>query len=449
MPDDPTRTGCAFSGWYTERNGGGSPFTASTTVTANITVYAKWSCTVTFNADGGKPVTQALTVVSGGTVGNGNMPDDPTRTGCAFDGWYTGQGGGGSPFTGSTTVTESITVYAKWLCTVTFNGDAGTPAAQTRNVVLGGTVGNGNMPSSPTRSGCAFGGWYTERNGGGSQFIGSTTVTESITVYAKWIDLYTVTFNANDASGTPPDGQTVSAGGSVALPGQGGMARPGYTFSGWNTSADGMGTSYSAGASYTPTGNVTLYAQWTSDIPDNLSLNDIFGWISNNAVEGGSYPVTLKADETIPPRTLSYGGKNVAVILKGDDTERTVTVNTNGSLFTLENGVTLTLGSNIALSGRSSNTAPLLRVNSGGTLVMDTGSRIYGNTNTNNTYTYTYTYGGGVYVNGGEFIMNGGTISGNTASSSSSSSSSPCGGGVFNAGTFTMSGGTISGNTAP
>jgi uncharacterized repeat protein (TIGR02543 family) len=40
---------------------------------------------------------------------------------------------------------------------------------------------------------------------------------------------------------------------------------PGYTFAGWNTEANGSGTNYSAGATYTLSGSVTLYAQWTAN----------------------------------------------------------------------------------------------------------------------------------------------------------------------------------------
>jgi uncharacterized repeat protein (TIGR02543 family) len=47
--------------------------------------------------------------------------------------------------------------------------------------------GGPGMPSDPTRSGYTFSGWYTETNGGGSQFTGDTTVSVDITVYAKWI----------------------------------------------------------------------------------------------------------------------------------------------------------------------------------------------------------------------------------------------------------------------
>jgi uncharacterized repeat protein (TIGR02543 family) len=69
--------------------------------------------TVTFNADGGSPGTQTRMVSGGGTVGS-DMPDEPARSDYDFGGWHTGQNGGGTEFTDSTIVTESITVYARW-----------------------------------------------------------------------------------------------------------------------------------------------------------------------------------------------------------------------------------------------------------------------------------------------------------------------------------------------
>ncbi|MDR0562347.1 MAG: InlB B-repeat-containing protein [Spirochaetaceae bacterium] len=111
------RSGYTFGGWYTAQNGGGTQFTATTPVTANITVYAKWTTgqtaqyTVTFNPDGGTVSPTTAQVNSGETVGT--LPA-PAKTGYTFGGWYTAQNGGGTQFTATTPVTANITVYAKW-----------------------------------------------------------------------------------------------------------------------------------------------------------------------------------------------------------------------------------------------------------------------------------------------------------------------------------------------
>jgi hypothetical protein len=161
------------------------------------------------------------------------------------------------------------------------------------------------------------------------------------------------------------------------------------------------------------------------------SLSEALAWLSTNAVEGGDYSFTIRANESLAPQTLSYDGKTVGVTLDGGDAERTVSLSSNGSLFTIKNGVTLTLGENVTLQGRSDNTASLASVN-GGTFTMS-GGEISGNTATYD--------GGGVYVNGGTFTMNGGEISGNTATYD--------GGGVrVSYGTFTKQAGVIYGADA-
>jgi uncharacterized repeat protein (TIGR02543 family) len=43
MPSEPAKCGYTFGGWYTARNGYGDKFTASTTVTGDIRVYAGWN----------------------------------------------------------------------------------------------------------------------------------------------------------------------------------------------------------------------------------------------------------------------------------------------------------------------------------------------------------------------------------------------------------------------
>lgn len=70
----------------------------------------------------------------------------------------------------------------------------------------------------------------------------------------------TVTYDANAGTGAI----TASvANGARTVSNGAGFSMSGYSFTGWNTAANGSGTAVAAGASYTPSGNVTLYAQWT------------------------------------------------------------------------------------------------------------------------------------------------------------------------------------------
>jgi len=86
-----------------------------------------------------------------------------------------------------------------------------------------------------------------------------------IAIFVK--QTYKITFNANGGTGTVPSAQTVNAGSSITLPSGGGLTRSGYAFGGWNTNTGGTGVNYSAGSSYTVTGNVTLYAKWDAVAP--------------------------------------------------------------------------------------------------------------------------------------------------------------------------------------
>ena len=72
---------------------------------------------------------------------------------------------------------------------------------------------------------------------------------------------FTVTFDANGGEGTM-DPQTVREDTPAELS-HNGFTREGYSFTGWNTAADGTGTAYDNGGKITAKENITLYAQWT------------------------------------------------------------------------------------------------------------------------------------------------------------------------------------------
>jgi hypothetical protein len=171
---------------------------------------------------------------------------------------------------------------------------------------------------------------------------------------------------------------------------------------------------------------------------DVTNLSETLSWLSANAASSTHYTLLLRKNESLPPQRLTYSGMDITIALKGKGGERTVSLEGNGSLFTVESGVTLVLEEGITLKGHSDNTRSLVTVNSGGNLVLKDGGEISGNTAHGSLVLVNS--GGGVLVNSdGTFTMNGGVISDNTAK---------YGGGVHVWGTFTMNGGVISGNTA-
>ena len=108
-PQDPTREGYVFAGWHLD----GIAFDFKLSVTKDITLVATWTKvapvthTVTFSDPEGKTTTPAQTVNDGATA---TAPQDPTRDGYTFDGWYLD----GEKYDFSTPVTEDITLVAKW-----------------------------------------------------------------------------------------------------------------------------------------------------------------------------------------------------------------------------------------------------------------------------------------------------------------------------------------------
>lgn len=88
---------------------------------------------------------------------------------------------------------------------------------------------------------------------------------------------YLVVYDGNGSdTGTPPSDDTAYVeGDTVVVRGAGTMGRSGgYSFLNWNVAADGTGDSYLAGGVFTmPAGNVTLYAQWTSEATYTVTYN--------------------------------------------------------------------------------------------------------------------------------------------------------------------------------
>jgi uncharacterized repeat protein (TIGR02543 family) len=317
FPANPARSGYDFAGWNTAAGGSGTEFTASTTVSGDISVYAKWqeilpgSYTVTFKMNDGTETVHDLKTVTPPAATVADFPGNPVRMGYLFGSWNTAANGSGTGFTGSTTVTGNITVYAKWdtySYMVTFDNDGGTTAANpAAKTVASPDTTIDTLPAPPTKTGYNFGGWYTEKTGGGSAFTASTTVTGNITVYAKWNTYsYTVTFD-NDDGTTPANPATkIVASPATTIDGLPGVppTKTGYNFGGWYTEKTGGGDAFTA--TTTVTENIRVYAKWDTYSYTVTFDNDGGTTAANPAAKIVASPATTIDVLPAPPTNTGY-----------------------------------------------------------------------------------------------------------------------------------------------
>jgi len=273
-----TVTATAASGYYVFKGWSGDSTSTKTTMTVtmnkNKTLTANFEDTrrasVYFDGNGATVgVPEAKNVLKGTVItlpGQGSM----AITDSIFIGWNTSRDGKGTNYAADTsyTVTNNVTLYAKWATikrTVTYSGDIATSGVPKSVTVDSGTVITLSGQGSMARTGYAFVGWNTNSSGRGTDYAANSsyTVTSNVTLYAKWTKKPTVTYNGNGTMDGIPQPVTVDSGTVITLPSQGSMVRTDYNFVGWNTSNSGSGTDYAANSSYTVTNNVTLYAKWT------------------------------------------------------------------------------------------------------------------------------------------------------------------------------------------
>jgi len=107
---------------------------------------------------------------------------------------------------------------------------------------------------------------------------------------------YTVDFSVNGGNGTPPASQTVDIGSDITLPLGTGLSKVGYAFGGWSIYSSGAGDVYRPGTSYTPDGNIIIYAKWndvsvplTEDTWQNTGKTSVDVWFLFNVTSGTTY----------------------------------------------------------------------------------------------------------------------------------------------------------------
>ena len=160
-------------------------------------------------------------------------------------------------------------IFTEYQRKLTYDANGGEGAIDSATGVSGESVTVAE--NGFTRNDYTFTGWNTQADGKGTAYKpgDSFKLTDEDTVlYAQWSKnapaQVNVSYDANGGTGTMKS-ITGDVGSKIVIE-QNGFARSGYTFTGWNTQADGKGIAYKAGDSFALTDKDTVfYAQWSKN----------------------------------------------------------------------------------------------------------------------------------------------------------------------------------------
>ena len=204
---------------------------------------------------------------------------DYVRSGYSIATWNTEADGSGISYTigsssyGTTfhaaagTNINNVTLYAQWALnrTITFDKNASDATGTMGSQTINGGASAALTSNAFSRSGYAFNGWSTNPDGTGTSYntgasysVPADNTEANVTLYAKWIPIYTITFYANGGTGNSYT-QTIAGNVTDYLYGNQ-FTRSNYYFKGWSTSSGASNTvEYRAGQALTPSSNMTLY----------------------------------------------------------------------------------------------------------------------------------------------------------------------------------------------
>lgn len=323
-----TRDGYTFVTWNTQADCKGNAVKPNSewTLRGSSTLYACWAGnaqTLTYHGNG---ATGGNTAAQSGKTGDEltTNANGFTRDGYTFVRWDTAKDGSGTAYgEGKNGVSQYVMkpagndLYAIWKAnpaTIQYRNDWPNTTGSTPDTT--GNTGNTVTISQNSfdRPGYTFTGWSTSKRGDPSLQPGDKHTLEprTTTVWAQWkADPAHLVYNSNigtvGSETKTVDGvvdQTVK---TITNP----FDRPGYTFSGWNTQADGKGKAYATGADYvltandksTPKNTSVLYAQWKIN-GASLKFNPNGGIGHVDDVTGDAFStVTIPGDAKEPKIT--------------------------------------------------------------------------------------------------------------------------------------------------
>lgn len=263
-------------------------------------------CTIT--GSGGTVFNGKVTVTPGSTIEKGTFNGEVINNGTITGGEFTGTVINSE----SGTIAEGVSI-PNLIFIVTFDNE-GTKTTET--FAKGGNL---TAPTTQTKEGYRFDGWYYDNNGSEAKWNFDTdTVTRAMTLKAKWVQTYTVTFETSGGSAVGP--VTVDAGSTVTKPAD--PMKSGHNFGGWYKDST-LQTPWNF-ANDTVRADTTLYAKWTAnppapsyDDPDPTyavsapaAENGKIAVSPKNASAGSTVTITVKPDSGYVLETISVTDKN-------------------------------------------------------------------------------------------------------------------------------------------
>ena len=199
-------------------------------------------------------VLKIVNVKSGTPV---SRPENPTKKGYEFIGWYNDDGQ--TEFDFNSYINSDTIILAKWKAKeykITFNYNGGTSSTESKNVLFGEVYGE--LPST-SKKGYTFEGWYTEESSGVVVTTDSVYKTDgNQTLYARWTPVrYTITYELDGGSASNPTVYDLTTN-TFKLKNP---TRAGYTFTGWTGTGLNKITKEVTIVKGT-TGNLTFKANW-------------------------------------------------------------------------------------------------------------------------------------------------------------------------------------------
>ena len=307
----PVRTGYTFSGYFSERNGGGTKYydesgnsLKNCDFDNTTTLYANWTANrYTVIYDGNKP-SNASGQVSGSTTSSSHTYDSAraltangfTLEGWTFLGWATSSSGSkvyeNNQSVKNLTATNdgTVTLYAVWQAntyTVTYEGNKPAAASSEISGTTEASSHTYDTASPLTDSGYSLAGWTFqgweiastgEKLYNDNESVKNLAATGggTVTLYAVWqANTYTVTYEGNKPAAASNEVSGITAVSAhtydtISSLTPNGFTLTGWTFTGWNTREDGQGTAYTDGQEVNALvsangGTVTLYAVWKAN----------------------------------------------------------------------------------------------------------------------------------------------------------------------------------------